>query len=342
MSFWVMIYLFFYYSIAILFYLNFKKMKKINSIITVILLNVVLVQAQFQDQKGFNFQGYARDESGAGLGNKAVQVKYSLYPAGLPSNIDYTETHSLTTDAYGIFSAVVGSKSIATFAKLAFSRVNYWLKVEVKTSSTAWSTINEIELLSVPYARTAGNGNPIGAVIAFAGAKANIPLGYLVCDGTLYNRADYPELSNILGTGWGGTSTQFNVPDMRGLFLRGVDETAGRDNDKATRTVVNVGGNTGNTVGTLQLEETKVHNHIASDAGEHTHKTSVNGINNGIVVMDGTNTTGSLDNSAGEINNKAIQTLIIDPSGVHTHTISGTGGTETRPENVSVYYIIKY
>ncbi|TAG59470.1 MAG: tail fiber protein [Cytophagales bacterium] len=342
MSFWVMIYLFFYYSIALLFYLKFKKMKKINTIITAILLNVVFVQAQFQDQKGFNFQGYARDESGAGLGNKAVQVKYSLYPAGLPGNIDYTETHSLTTDAYGIFSAVVGSKSIATFAKLAFSRVNYWLKVEVKTSSTAWSTINEIELLSVPYARTAGNGNPIGAVIAFAGAKANIPLGYLICDGTLYNRADYLELSNILGSAWGGSATQFNVPDMRGLFVRGVDETAGRDDDKATRTVVNVGGNTGNTVGTLQLEETKAHNHTASNAGAHTHNSNVNGTNIGVAVMDGTNTAGSLDNSTGEINNRAIGALTINSSGDHTHTISSTGGTETRPENVSVYYIIKY
>ncbi len=316
-------------------------MKKIIFTIATSFL-VVAAQAQFQDQKGFNFQGYARDEAGSALGNKAVQVKYSLYPTGLPAQIDYTETHNLTTDAYGIFSAVVGSKALTSFGKLPFSRVNYWLKVEVKTSSTNWSTINDIELLSVPYARTAGNGVPVGTVIAYAGLKTNIPLGYLVCDGTTYNKADYKELSDALGNSWGGNSTQFNVPDMRGLFLRGVDETADRDKNKTIRSAVNTGGNTGNTVGTLQREEIISHSHTNSSDGDHTHTTNVNGTAFGVVQMDGNNTPGSLDVSTGEINVRAMASLSMGGSGNHTHTISSTGGAETRPVNVSVYYIIKY
>ncbi|TAF72474.1 MAG: tail fiber protein [Bacteroidetes bacterium] len=313
-------------------------MKKFNSIITAILFATLLSSAQFQDQKGFNFQGYARDESGAALGNKAVQVKYSLYPAGQPGTVDYTETHSLTTDPYGIFSAVVGSKSVATFAKLPFARVNYWLKVEVKTSATNWSTINEIELLSVPYARTAGNGNPVGSVIAYAGLKTNIPAGYLICDGTIYNKTDYPELSAALGNAWGGNATQFNVPDMRGFFLRGVDESAGRDDNKNSRGTINSGGNSGNTVGTFQGDSYLSHNHTGSGNtstdGNHYHDISMDKTEG----FNGTRTQGS-DRSEGGLG----QT---NWSGNHSHsfsfTTSSNGGNETRPENVAVYYIIKY
>jgi microcystin-dependent protein len=323
-------------------------MKKILTTMIAVAFATLLATAQFQDQKGFNFQGYARDEAGAALGNKSVQVRYSLYPAGQPGTVDYTETHSLTTDPYGIFSAVVGSKSVTTFAKLPFSRVNYWLKVEVKTTSADWSTINEIELLSVPYARTAGNGVPVGTVIAYAGAKANIPLGYLICDGTLYNKADYKELSDALAGAWGGSSSQFNVPDMRGLFLRGVSETSGRDDDKENRIAIATGGNTGNTVGTLQNDEIRSHDHGTSQAGNHSHSHNANGgsggNHQGLARANGyaTSNSGYDNTGGGELDLKSTSALSIDAAGAHTHTITKTGGAETRPENVAVYYIIKY
>lgn len=44
----------------------------------------------------------------------------------------------------------------------------------------------------------------------------------------------------------------FNLPDYRGRFLRGLDGTAGNDPDKLTRTAMNFGGNTGNNVGSVQ------------------------------------------------------------------------------------------
>ena len=78
---------------------------------------------------------------------------------------------------------------------------------------------NNIKLLG-------GGVNPVGTIISFMGNNA--PEGYLKCDGTVYNIADYQALAdhfeNEFGTknnfGGDGTDT-FAVPDLQGEFLRG-------------------------------------------------------------------------------------------------------------------------
>lgn len=57
-----------------------------------------------------------------------------------------------------------------------------------------------------------------------------VPAGWLVCDGTVYNIADYPELAAKLGSTYGGDGVAtFAVPDDRGLFRRGLDLSKGYD-----------------------------------------------------------------------------------------------------------------
>lgn len=72
-------------------------------------------------------------------------------------------------------------------------------------------------------------GNPIGTIIAYPAAK--IPTEYLKCDGAEIERAEYAELFEIIGEtyGAGDGSTTFNLPDLRGEFIRGLDE--GREID---------------------------------------------------------------------------------------------------------------
>ena len=71
-----------------------------------------------------------------------------------------------------------------------------------------------------------GHGNPVGTIINFFGESA--PDGYLACDGTAYNIADYPTLAAHLLSFTDptpyevdGDDTRFKVPDLRGEFLRG-------------------------------------------------------------------------------------------------------------------------
>ena len=70
---------------------------------------------------------------------------------------------------------------------------------------------------------------PAGMVIAFAGNTA--PNGFLYCDGSAVSRVTYSNLFSIIGTTYGvgdGTNT-FNLPDLRGEFIRGFDDGRGAD-----------------------------------------------------------------------------------------------------------------
>ena len=100
-----------------------------------------------------------------------------------------------------------------------------------------------------PYLNGSAHGGftPIGTVISVMGKQA--PHNYLVCDGTIYNIADYPELaayfvgqfeaSNFFG---GDGITTFAVPDLRGEFLRGSGTNSHTDGGNGANVGVHQGG----------------------------------------------------------------------------------------------------
>ena len=64
---------------------------------------------------------------------------------------------------------------------------------------------------------------PIGTIISSGAAWDNPPAGYLFCGGQAISRVAYAALFAVIGTtfGAGDGSTTFNVPELRGEFLRG-------------------------------------------------------------------------------------------------------------------------
>lgn len=92
-----------------------------------------------------------------------------------------------------------------------------------------------------------GLGNPTGTVIAFAGGS--IPDGYLLCDGTEVIRTMYEDLFDVIGCdfGDGNGSTTFNLPDLRGEFIRGLDNNRGVDPNR--------------TLGSSQSQSLQSHSH---------------------------------------------------------------------------------
>jgi phage-related tail fiber protein len=95
----------------------------------------------------------------------------------------------------------------------------------------------------------AGLGTPSGTITAFEGAIA--PAGYPICNGEAISRITYAKLYAVIDDTFGsgdGVST-FNLPDLRGRVLGGVDGGAGRDTNDANRLAMNIGGNTRDNVG---------------------------------------------------------------------------------------------
>jgi microcystin-dependent protein len=98
---------------------------------------------------------------------------------------------------------------------------------------------------------------PVGTLVAMT--PVQVPQGWMLCDGASLNKKEYPELFTAIGTSHGGTGDpNFNLPDLRGRFLRGHtgSSTNDRDPDAAQRTSAATDGNTGNEVGSLQEDAT--------------------------------------------------------------------------------------
>jgi hypothetical protein len=191
---------------------------------------------------------------------------------------------------------------------------------------------------------------PIGTALAYAGevldtGKAVIIKGdWLLCNGApLSHKGKYEALFTAIGTAHGNASndadpsTTFNLPDYRGLFLRGVTSTTRRDPNAGDRDRPwnNSGGNVGNRVGSIQLGATKKpsNNFIVDVEKGHTHGDPTWNGQPGpyeIAIVRG---PGGVDFGA-----ESAQTTAGDG---HTHKIQSGGDDETRPINAYVNYIIR-
>lgn len=163
-----------------------------------------------------------------------------------------------------------------------------------------------------------------GIIAHFPAASA--PTGWLKANGAAISRSTYSALFAAIGVtfGTGDGSTTFNVPDLRGEFLRGLDDSRGVD--------------TGRTLSaTAQAGQNLSHSHTGSAAsnGAHTHNVTVHdqaeGATATITRMAGAKSTTTISNAA-------------QSSGSHTHTLSiaTDGGTEARPRNIALLACIKY
>lgn len=97
-----------------------------------------------------------------------------------------------------------------------------------------------------------GDTLPIGSIIPFGGTEA--PTGWLICDGSMLNRATYKELFAAIGTNFGTDGPgNFYIPDLRGKVAVG---------QNASETEFNTLGKTGGEkTHTLTIEEMPAHNH---------------------------------------------------------------------------------
>lgn len=65
---------------------------------------------------------------------------------------------------------------------------------------------------------------PVGAMVYWTSSV--IPDGWMECNGLSLVIADYQELYNAIGTNWGGSGLNFNIPALNGYFVKGTSGTS--------------------------------------------------------------------------------------------------------------------
>lgn len=121
------------------------------------------------------------------------------------------------TETYSIGDRVIYKGDLYRFTS---AHTGAWTAADAsKTNVNAYLNNNSMVACGGGYA-------PIGTVIAYMGTRA--PSDFLICDGTVYNIADYTELADFFELQFGSSNffggdgnTTFAVPDLRGEFLRG-------------------------------------------------------------------------------------------------------------------------
>lgn len=169
---------------------------------------------------------------------------------------------------------------------------------------------------------------PTGAVMPFAGATA--PDGWLMCAGQAVSRTDYFNLFGLLGTAYGagnGTTT-FNVPDLRGRAVFGLDNLGGIDAGRLS--VANTLGGSGGAQ--TKSGSTASYTLTVADIPAHTHDVSAvygAAANNpsGVAMSYDTGTTGN-----------RVVSKSIGGGGGHSHAITAF---DVMPPYLLLNHIIK-
>ena len=160
---------------------------------------------------------------------------------------------------------------------------------------------------------------PSGTVLYFAGSSA--PAGWLKANGAAVSRTAYAALFAAIGTTYGvgdGRNT-FNLPDLRGEFIRGWDDGRGVDTPRP--------------MGSAQVDAVRQHYHGIGYI-------SPNNDDAAFVVRNWTTTEQQTMQFINGNGNSAIRTLSASSNLGTTNAIDDAAG-ETRPRNVALLAIIK-
>lgn len=216
---------------------------------------------------------------------------------------------------------------------------------------------------------------PPGMVAHFA--RTTAPTGWLKANGSAISRTAYAALFAAVGTtfGTGDGFTTFNLPDLRGEFIRGWDDGRGADPSRGMGSAQS-GAFAGHThTGATDTHAGHTHAGSTDSQGSHAHTGSTNTAGDHNHVHQAAYHTAIAYGSAGGFGNYGggtpddgasllytstagghAHSVSTNTAGSHTHNVStttsgshahglttnSTGDTETRPRNLALLACIKF
>ncbi len=136
-----------------------------KQIIYLIAILFITIRVQAQAPQQISYQAVVRNSSNVLVTNSTVGVSISIVKDSANGAIVYSELQTATTNANGLFSIIIGN---GLFASGSIAAINwgvgvYYIKSQIDPNGGInFSITGTSQLLSVPYALYAANGNPSG------------------------------------------------------------------------------------------------------------------------------------------------------------------------------------
>ena len=246
----------------------------------------------------------------------------------------HTNNFGLATKVSPDFTGTVDSAGDIVMGGTGALKLPNGTTAQRPTAATGQISFNSTTTSFEGYNGTAwgglASGIPVGTILTFGASTP--PSGFLECNGSAISRSTYASLFSILSTthGAGDGSSTFNLPDLRGQFVRGWDNSAGVD---ASRTF-----------GSTQTDQNKNHTHttdstsLTGDVQAISQSYRIDGSASGVFTKGSNRNARLFGNNGGE-----AQCGSFSMDATHSHTIASSGGgTEVRVKNVALMYIIKF
>jgi hypothetical protein len=124
----------------------------------------ILAMAVFaQSPQAFKYQAVVRDASGALLENQDVSFEISILQTSESGTVVYTETHSATTNQFGLVTLEIGNGTTGDdFSSIDWGSDDYFISISLDPDNGIdFEHMGTVQLLSVPYALFADKANEI-------------------------------------------------------------------------------------------------------------------------------------------------------------------------------------
>ncbi len=128
-------------------------MKRTLPLICTLILFSLMTTAQ--SPQAFNYQAVARDATGQILGNQSVSFRISILQGGTAGSSVYSETHTLSTNTYGLANLAIGNGVLGNgdFPAIDWGADSYFVQIEMdETGGNNYQLMGTSQLVSVPYA----------------------------------------------------------------------------------------------------------------------------------------------------------------------------------------------